>query len=143
MEGLGLSKILRAPDTRNQILRFLLLGMVLLLAFVRLDLAFRFEINWDEFLNLSMVYEHAAGSLRQILQTVFIHLFTWVSAVSLNEVDQVIAARLLVLAFAALTSLAIYVIARGLVSVNAALLAVVAFNGFSFVMRHGGALRTD
>src|SRR5687768_1700790 len=106
MDGLGLS-VLRAPDTRNQVLRFLLLGMGLLLVFVRLHLAVRFEINWDEFLNLSMVYEHAAGSLQQILQTVFIYLFTWVSAVSSNEVDQVIAARFLVLAFAALTSLAI------------------------------------
>lgn len=119
------------------------IGVLFLLAVARLHLLLRFEVNWDEFLNLAMVHSHTRGELRDVLQTAFVHLFTWVSAVSANEVDQVIAARLLVFAFVIATSAAIYGTARRFTGVAGALVAVIAFNGFNFVMRHGGALRTD
>lgn len=123
--------------------RVLLTGLLLLLATARLDLALRFEANWDEFLNLAMVHSYARGELQEVLQTAFVHMFFWVPFVSVNEVDQVIAGRLLVLLFAAITSLAIYGIARRFMDVSAALVCVLAFNGFSFVMRNGNSVRTD
>ncbi|HKE94877.1 MAG TPA: GtrA family protein [Povalibacter sp.] len=124
-------------------LQALALGTLVLLAAARLQLLLQFEINWDEFLNLAMVHSHAHGELREMLQTAFVHLFAWVPAVSANEVDQVIAARLLVFAFVTATSAAIYGTARRFMGVTEALVAVIAFNGFNFVMRNGGALRTD
>jgi putative flippase GtrA len=130
-------------EPRRPVLQSILIGLVLLLAFARLDLALRFEANWDEFLNLSMVHGYTGGQLHEVLQTVFVHLFTWVQNVAVNEVDQIVAARLLVLTFVALTSLAIYGIARHFMDVVAALVAVFVFNSFTFVMRNGGALRTD
>lgn len=130
-------------DPRPQAQRIVLIGSLLLLAAARLDLVIRFEANWDEFLNLAMVHNYARGELREVLQTAFIHLFFWVPAVAVNEVDQVIAARLLVLVFAAITSLAIYKISRHFMDISAALFAVLSFNGFSFVMRSGNAVRTD
>jgi len=123
--------------------RVLLVGILLLLAAARLDLALRFEANWDEFLNLAMVHSYVRGELHEVLQTAFIHLFRWAPAVSGNEVDQVIAARLLVLLFAAITALALYGVARRFMDVTAALVSVLAFSGFSFVMRNGNAVRTD
>lgn len=124
-------------------MRAVLIGLLLLLVPARLDLALRFEANWDEFLNLAMVHSYARGQLVEVLQTAFIHLFFWVPDVSLNELDQVIAARMLVLIFAAITSVAIYKTSRHFMGTSAALFAVLAFNGFSFVMRNGNAVRTD
>jgi len=119
------------------------LGVLILLVAARVHLVLRFEVNWDEFLNLAMVHSHVRRDLREMLQTAFVHLFTWVSAVSANEVDQVIAARLLVFVFVIATSAAIYGTARRFTGVCGAIVSVIAFNGFNFVMRNGGALRTD
>lgn len=119
------------------------LGALVLLVAARLQLLLHFEINWDEFLNLAMVHSHARGDLREVLQTAFVHLFSWVFAVSANEVDQAIAARLLVFAFVIGTSAAIYGIARRFTGATEALVAVFAYNAFNLVMRNGGALRTD
>lgn len=130
-------------ERRQPALRLVLFWMLAMLAVARLDLTFRFEANWDEFLNLAMIYSHQRGTLQEVLQTAFIHLFSWVEMISTNEVDQVIAARLPVFGLAIVTSFAIYGTARRFMDVNAALVAVVAFNGFSFVLRHGVALRTD
>ena len=110
---------------------------------MRLHLIFSFEVNWDEFLNLSMIHDWRRGELREVLQTPFVHLFSWVPAISGNEVDQVVAARTLVLGAALLTSFFIFGIARRFVSLEAALFAVLAYNAFSFVFRHGISLRTD
>ena len=122
--------------------RFLLL-LLAAVAAVQAVLLVRFELNWDEFLNLSMVYDHHRGELREVLQTAFVHLFPWVSSVSPIEVQQVIAARILIAAFALVTSWAIWASARQLSSPAAALFAVFVYWSFSYVMQHGLALRTD
>ncbi len=121
----------------------LLLLLLAAVAAVQAILLVRFEINWDEFLNLSMVYDHRRGELREVLQTAFVHLFPWVSSVSQNEVHQVIAARIVIAAFALTTSWAIWASARRLSSPAAALFAVFVYWSFSYVMQHGLALRTD
>ena len=110
---------------------------------MRVHLILVFEINWDEFLNLSMVYDYARGDLDEVLQTPFIHLFHWLSIVSVNEVDQVIFGRLLVVIAAIVTTVSIYKITRKFASVEAALFAILSYWSFTFVLRHGIALRTD
>ena len=63
----------------------LLIGVCMIL---RLGLAFSYEANWDEFLNLSMVYDHARGDLQDILQTLFVQVlagFTWYQTTRLTR----------------------------------------------------------
>ncbi|WP_428672272.1 ArnT family glycosyltransferase [Roseibium sp.] len=127
----------------NRTMHRSLVALVALAAVVQAIVLFRFEVNWDEFLNLSMVYDYHRGDLREILQTAFIHFFHWVPYVSVNEVDQVIAARMLIAVFALATSWAIWASARQLTSPEGALFAVLAYWTFSYVLRHGLSLRTD
>ena len=121
----------------------ILWGFLALVAAVQITLLFTLEINWDEFLNLSMVYDHRRGQLEEILQTAFIHLFGWVSTVSVNEVNQIVAARGLIFLFALATSFAIWASAKALSDDLGALLALLSYWCFSYVMQHGIALRTD
>ena len=117
--------------------------VVAIVAVARLDLILRHELNWDEFLNLSMAYSHSRGELTEVLQTSFVHLLGWVSYVSPNEADQVIAARLFMLLFVILSSVAIFGITSRFADRFGGLVAVLAWNGFTFTMLHGSALRTD
>lgn len=117
--------------------------LVAIVAVARLDLIMRHELNWDEFLNLSMVYSHARGELTEVLQTAFVHLLRWVPYVSPNEADQVITARLFMLLFVIVSSAAIFGITKAFSDRFGALVAVLAWNGFTFSMLHGSALRTD
>lgn len=117
--------------------------MLLSVAIMRLVLTFVHEANWDEYLNLSMIYDHQRGELREILQTGFVHLFGWVTWVSNNEADQVIAARIVYLGVGLVTSAAIWKTARALVSAEGAFFAVLCYWGFSFNLVHGVSLRTD
>ena len=110
---------------------------------VRLYLAMVYEINWDEFLNLSMVHDYARGTLSEPLQTLFVRGFGWVAAVSQNEVDQVVAARFVMLLCAAITTALIVLTARAFVSLPAALFAGFCFAAFTFGLRQGASFRTD
>lgn len=124
-------------------IRNALIASLIVIAALRFVMVFTFEINWDEFLNLSMLYDHRRGELREILQTGFVHLLHWVPHVSVNEVEQIYAARLLVYGAAILTSLAIFNIARALTTRDCALAAVLCYWAFSFNLQHGVSLRTD
>ena len=120
-----------------------LVALVVASLLARLHLALVYEINWDEFLNLSMVHDHARGILRETLQTIFVHGFGWVGAISVNEVDQVIAARLVIFALGVATAGFIYLVAGNFMPRGAALFAVACYLSFSLVLRQGGSFRTD
>lgn len=124
-------------------LRRALIIMLAAVALMRVALTFVYEANWDEYLNLSMVYDHQRGELREILQTGFVHLFGWVALISENEANQIIAARVAYLAVGVVTSLAIWSVTRALTSTNAALFAVLSYWAFGFTLIHGVAFRTD
>ena len=137
------SVLIAAPRVAQRPMLAVLCFMLAACLAMRVHMIFNFEINWDEFLNLSMVHDWRRGELHELLQTAFVHLFGWVPAISGNEVDQIVAARALMLGAALLTSFCIFGIARRFVSIEAALFAVLAYNAFSFVFRHGISLRTD
>ncbi len=120
-----------------------LLGLIAVSFLIRLHLVFVYEVNWDEFLNLSMVYQHARGELHEVLQTIFVHGFGWVGIVSTNEVDQVIAARLMIYALGLGTATFLYLTSRRFMPTSAALFAVLCYLTFTFVLRQGNSLRTD
>ncbi|MCK0097413.1 hypothetical protein MWU60_17685 [Yoonia sp. F2084L] len=120
-----------------------LILMLLAVAIMRLVMVFVHEANWDEYLNLSMIYDHQRGELREILQTGFVHIFGWVTWVSGNEADQIIAARLVYFGVGILTSAAIWKTARALVSTEGAFFVILCYWGFSYNFVHGVSLRTD
>lgn len=116
-----------------------LIGCLLL----RLYLAAVYEINWDEFLNLSMVYEFERGTLTEPLQTLFVRAFGWLGAVSVNEVEQLIAARMAMVVMVAATTALIIWTALRFMPLHAALFAGLCFAAFSFGLRQGATFRTD
>lgn len=100
------------------------------------------NINWDEFYFLSHVHANLNGTLDRPLQTVFVHAFGWLSNVSNNEVDQIAAARLVMLGFFAATCFALHQIAKAVTDNAAADIAVLAFVTSGFAIAHGGSFRT-
>ncbi|MFM2654418.1 ArnT family glycosyltransferase [Vibrio owensii] len=122
----------------------LILGALLFTAVVaRFYVAFRYEVNWDEFYYLSFVHQLINGEAINSFQTFHIHFFTWLQHVSSNEVDQIIAARLVMIVFQLGTGLCIYKLCRLQCSVSGALFAVLAYFAFSFNVRMGASFRTD
>jgi hypothetical protein len=121
-----------------------ILSAIIALCFVlRLHLIFVYEINWDEFLNLSMVHDFLRGDLKEPLQTIFIHAFRWLPNMSGNEVDQVIAGRVIVYLMGTGTALFIYLVSRRFMGIGAALFAVLSYISYTFVIRQGMSFRTD
>jgi hypothetical protein len=125
-------------STVNILLTFVVLGFLF-----RFHLIFVYEINWDEFLHLSLVHNYSRGEMNQALQTAFIHLFHWVKSINGNEVDQVIAARVVIYVLGSATVSFLFLISRRFMPVHAALFAVLSYLSFSFVLRQGNSFRTD
>ncbi len=134
---------MRISQTERSRLRMALIVMLAAVALMQLVLVFVHEANWDEYLNLSMIYDYQRGELREVLQTGFVHLLSWVQLVSDNEANQIIAARLLFFGVGIVTSVAIWKIARTLVSTEAAYFTVLSYWAFSYTLVHGVTLRTD
>lgn len=106
-------------------------------------LAFTHSVNWDEFFYLSRIYAYQAGGLNAPPQNFHVRLFGFLTGLPGDEMNQIAIARLLMLAFLALSSVAIYRIAHLFVSPEAALVGVLAFLTSGFVLGHGGSFRTD
>ena len=119
--------------------------MVLIgLAFaLKLHLVFAMNVNWDEFYFLSLVHDYLRGTLTNPLQTVHVHLFTWLPWISGNEVEQVIAARILLLGLAGLSCGLTYLIGCRFLSHPAALFAVLCYLSFSLGIEHQTSFRAD
>ena len=101
------------------------------------------SINWDEFYFLSHVHAHLDGRLDRPLQTVFVHAFGWLAGVSGHEVDQIVAARLVMLGFFAASCVALHKIATALADKTSADVAVLAFVTSGFAIAHGSSFRAD
>ncbi len=101
------------------------------------------NINWDEFYYLSLVHLYRAGDLSLRWQTIHVHFFAWLPWVSENEVQQVFAARGVVWVASLASAWLIFRIAGRFCSRLGALLAVVLYLSFSFVMDHGISFRAD
>jgi hypothetical protein len=121
----------------------ILAGLVIAALSVRLHVITHFNINWDEFGYLSHVHNYLRGSLEHKLQTFHVHFFTWLAQIGPNEVDQIVAARMVMLVLQLVTAVLLYRMARRWTSAPAALFAVAAYLSFSFVIRGGSSFRRD
>ena len=124
-------------------LRTILLVILAAAFAVRLVLVFTYEINWDEFYYLALVYDFARGELTNTLQTLHVRFFGWLALVGVNEVNQVILARFLMWVLNVATTYFIFDIARRFTSENAALLGALCYATFSLVVQHGASFRAD
>jgi len=118
-------------------------GFLFTVLALRLYFVFSIDINWDEFYFLSNVHDYINGRLERSLQTAHVHLFTWLTSISKNEVHQIIAARLVMYALSILTLYFIYQLCKHFTSKTAAILAVIVYTCFTPVMEHAASFRTD
>ncbi len=110
---------------------------------VRLVVMTNLNINWDEFFYLSLVHDHLRGEVDLKIQTFQVHFFNWLPQVAINEVDQVIAARGVMIGLHFLTVLLLYRVARHVARSHAALFAATAYLSVSLVIRNGASFRSD
>lgn len=120
-----------------------LAGLLALAIFTRGYWIFVANINWDEFYYLSFVHQYLNGNLTRQLQVFHVHFFEWLPAISENEANQIIAARVVMLALQLLTALFLLAIARRFFRVSGALFAVLCYACFSFTIQHGTSFRFD
>ncbi|MEM7472968.1 MAG: hypothetical protein AAF340_16595 [Pseudomonadota bacterium] len=106
-------------------------------------LAFTRNVNWDEFHFLSFVHAWLDGRLDRPMQTGFVYAFGWLKGLPGHEIDQIIAARLVMVGCVALTALSVHRIARHFTNQRYASFAVLAFLCSGFVLAHGGSFRSD
>ena len=118
-------------------------GLVALFLAVGLHRLFITNINWDEFFYLSFVHQYRNGDLAQPLQTFHVHFFSWLPFVAQSEVTQVIAARGVVWFAGLVSAWLIYRIALHFCSRLGALLAVIFYLSFTYVMDNGISFRAD
>ena len=109
---------------------------------LQLHLVFVQPINWDEFRFLADVHSYARGELSGALLTFQVHFFGWLTGIG-NEIDQIRAARLVMLALECGTLFFIWTIARRFFAPVAATFAVLAYLSFSFILQHGASFRFD
>ncbi|RZV44591.1 MAG: hypothetical protein EX271_01335 [Acidimicrobiales bacterium] len=127
----------------SPLIRKILLGAVFLCLFLQFFMALKFEVNQDEFYNLNMGYEFLRGEISNPFQTIMFRISGLFSFLPGNEVDQIVAGRMLSFLAAALTCFFIFKISRRYFSVEASLFAVLVFFGFNYVFRHLTAFRAD
>ena len=117
---------------------------ILVLLGLKLQLIFLQNINWDEFLYLAKIYSASRGELSSALQSVYIHAFGWLTLVSDNEVEQIIAARAVMFILQVATCALIMALAIRLYrSPAAALIAMLTYLSFSYNVIHGTSFRAD
>jgi hypothetical protein len=131
------------PPSLSSADRKVLVGVLVAALSVRLIVMANLNINWDEFYYLSLVHDHLRGNLDLKLQTFHVHFFGWLPRVAANEVDQVIAARGLMLGLHFVTVLLLYRIGRRVSGPHAALFAAAAYLSVSLVIRNGASFRSD
>ncbi|NNC37053.1 MAG: DUF2029 domain-containing protein [Hyphomonadaceae bacterium] len=106
-------------------------------------MALRFEINEDEFYNLNMGYEFARGEVGNPVQTLMFRFSGWLDVIPGQEIEKIVAGRMLALVAVIATCGVMYKVSRRYFSTPASLFAILTFFGFNFVFRHLTAFRVD
>ena len=116
---------------------------IVALLVAKIPLAWRINVNWDEFYFLSHVHALARGELDVLLQGAYTHLFTWASLLDADEVGQIDALRLSMWPLLVLSCFLLHRLARRWASVTGAWFAVLAFVACWPVLKHGMSFRAD
>lgn len=139
-----LERIPPGTDRHTTVWHWAILGLLVFLFALKFHLLFLQNINWDEFLYLARVHDALRGDLSGVLQSGHVHAFVWLPWVPDSEVDQIIAARVVMFALQIGTCGFIFGIARKLFdSPAAAVLGIFAYLSFAYIVDHGTAFRAD
>jgi hypothetical protein len=143
----------RAPDVRNvsagtavtfdQVLAGSTLLAVVALLVYKVVLVRRLNVNWDEFYFLSHVYSLVRGELALILQVAYTHLFTWLTRLPGDEMEQIVVARYVMMALLGITTWLIWRLGRRWLDGFAALVPCFVYLSAVPVILHGGSFRFD
>jgi len=106
-------------------------------------LIWRVNVNWDEFFFLSHIYDFSRGSLKEVFQTAYVHVFGWLTHIPGGELAQIVAARVAMWVLLAVTAFMIWRLARRWSSELAAPFAPLAYLAASTIDRHGDSFRAD
>lgn len=106
-------------------------------------LAYSRNVNWDEFYFLSHVHAWLDGRLDRAMQTGFVYAFGWLDRLPGHEMEQIFAARIVMVGALAVSAFSIHRIAEHLTTRRCADIAVLAFLCSGFVLPHGGSFRAD
>src|SRR5688572_4385095 len=109
----------------------------------KLVLVRRLNINWDEFYFLNHIYDLLQGELTLVMQGAYTHAFTWVARVPGNEIDQIDAARMLMVGLLGLTAVLVWRLGKIWLTGVAAAVPPLVFLAATPVMEHGGSFRAD
>jgi hypothetical protein len=120
-----------------------LLAVTIGCLFLKLVLITRINIHWDEFYYLSFIHDFQRGVLSTRLQTFHVHLFYWLTTLSLDEIGQVITGRLVMGFLGIGTAGLLYWIARHFMDRPAALFGVFVYVSSPTVIEHGASFRVD
>jgi hypothetical protein len=124
-------------------LPLLTLLAIVLCGVFHLHLAFVRQVNWDEFYFLSRIHEHGRETLATAVQTMHVHLFGWLAQVPGHEIDQIVAARTIMLLLLFGTAILIHRVSTRFLSQDAALLAVLSYLSCGYVLSPGASFRFD
>jgi len=127
----------------NSFLSKLLIAGLLLALYVRVYLIPIYQVNWDEFFFLSKIYDYLRGDVLSLLQSIHVHLFSWLKLVPGHEIGKIITARSVMGVLQFFTGLLLFKIGRLYFSRNAALFAVLSYFSFSFIIVQGTSFRSD
>lgn len=120
---------------------FLILSLLLLLT--KLNIAALYQINWDEFYFLSKVHDYLRGDLGRSIQTFHVHFFGWLPWISINEVNQIVVARMLMVFLQLLTAIFIYQIARQFFLKSTAFFVIISYFSVQYILLLGSDFRAD
>jgi hypothetical protein len=132
-----------APGKLEQVLAFLLLATCAGLLAFKFYVAWRININWDEFWFLSFVHSLLRNELTMVMQGGYTHLFTWLPFVGANEADQIVATRLVMLCLLGLTAFMIWRLGSRWFGGLAGAVPPFVYLSAIPVMTHGGSFRAD
>lgn len=130
----------RAPESLEG--RLLAASFLIFFA-LNATLAFRMNINWDEYFYLSHIYSAQYGRSLEPLQTIHVQLLGWLTQVPLHEADQVLVGRLFMLLCQAISVVCLYRVALEFADRRDAALAALAYVASGFVLAHGISFRAD
>jgi hypothetical protein len=120
-----------------------LLSFIFITLILKFHLIFKIKIGWDEFHYLSNVHTYLRSELTDIFQKFHVHFFSWLPAISNNEVFQVIAARICLFFLLTGTCICIYLIAKQILNRSGALFSVLCYLSLSNIIFHGASFRPD
>lgn len=127
---------------RDPVAILLMIGIAALFA-LKILLVHRLHLSFDEFNYLSKIYDFQRGGLSGLFQSFHVHLFAWLPATGVQEIDQVIWGRRVGLALTLVELAALLVIGRHLLDTRAALFGVFCALAFGNVLLYGESFRAD